>query len=71
MKNYLKVVVLAFIFIFAGTQSVFAKGTKTYYSGSKHTSSHGGHYSSGKGSSHKGGTYKNTRTSNHYGSHKK
>lgn len=41
------------------------------YSGSKHTSSHGGRYSSGKGSSHKGGTYKNVRTSNRYGRHKK
>jgi hypothetical protein len=41
------------------------------YSGSKHTSSHGGHYSGGKGSSHKGGSYKNSKTNNHYGRHKK
>jgi|GEM_PF-1256554 hypothetical protein len=41
------------------------------YSGSKHTTSHGGHYSNGKGSSHKGGAYKNAKTNNHYGKHKK
>jgi hypothetical protein len=41
------------------------------YSGSHHTSSHGGHYSGSHGSSHKGGHYKNTRTNNHYGRHKK
>jgi hypothetical protein len=41
------------------------------YSGSRHTTSHGGHYSGGHGSSHKGGHYKNVRTSNHYGRHKR
>lgn len=40
------------------------------YSGSKHSSSHGGTYKSGKGSSHKGGSYKNLKTSNRYGKHK-
>lgn len=41
------------------------------YSGSRHTSSHGGHYSGGHGSSHRGGHYKHTSTSNHYGRHKR
>jgi len=40
------------------------------YSGSHHTTSHGGHYAGGHGSSHKGGHYKNIRTHNHYGRHK-
>lgn len=40
------------------------------YSGSKHSSSHGGHYSSGRGSSHKGGHYKNVSTGNRYGRHR-
>ncbi|WP_083227819.1 hypothetical protein [Mucilaginibacter sp. PPCGB 2223] len=44
---------------------------RTRYSGSRHTSSHGGHYSGSRGSSHKGGHYRNSRTSNHYGRHKR
>jgi hypothetical protein len=40
------------------------------YSGSPHTSSHGGSYSLGQGSSHKGGHYRNAATGNHYGKHK-
>lgn len=40
------------------------------YSGSKHSSSHGGTYKSGRGSSHKGGSYKNSSTGNRYGKHK-
>ena len=40
------------------------------YSGSRHSSSHGGRYSGGHGSSHKGGTYKHYGTSNRYGKHR-
>ena len=40
------------------------------YSGSHHTTSHGGHYAGGRGSSHKGGQYRNVRTRHHYGRHK-
>jgi hypothetical protein len=40
------------------------------YSGSRHSSSHGGRYSGGRGSSHKGGSYKHSSTSNRYGRHK-
>ena len=46
-------------------------GGRVRYSGSKHTTSHGGHYSNGRGSSHKGGHYKNVKTYNFYGRHKK
>jgi len=49
--------------------SAFAQRTR--YSGSRHTSSHGGHYSGSRGSAHKGGHYRNSRTNNHYGRHKK
>lgn len=45
-------------------------GSRTYYGGGKHSSSHGGHYQGGKGSSHKGGTYKNPKTGDRYGKHK-
>ncbi|MGE0278495.1 MAG: hypothetical protein AB7M05_19525 [Alphaproteobacteria bacterium] len=47
-----------------------SSGSRTYYGGGKHTTSHGGHYTGGKGSSHKGGTYKNAASGNHYGKHK-
>jgi hypothetical protein len=46
-------------------------GYRVHYSGSHHTSSHGGHYVGGSGgSSHRGGHYSNPRTGNHYGCHK-
>src|SRR5262249_41122666 len=40
------------------------------YSGSHHTTSHGGHYAGGRGSSHKGGHNRIVRTGNKYGRHK-
>lgn len=43
---------------------------RVHYSGSTHTSSHGGNYAGGSGSSHRGGHYHNVRTHNHYGCHK-
>ena len=58
--------ILSVVFMFIGVESFGQKK----YSGSKHTTSHGGSYSSGRGSSHKGGHYKNNRTSNRYGRHK-
>jgi hypothetical protein len=58
-------VVMAFLFVLNPLSA------QRKYSGSSHSSSHGGHYKSGRGSSHKGGTYKNKRTNNHYGKHKK
>jgi len=45
-------------------------GSRVRYSGSHHTTSHGGHYAGGRGSSHKGGQYRNIRTRNRYGRHK-
>jgi hypothetical protein len=45
-------------------------GQRVRYSGSHHTTSHGGRYAGGSGSSHRGGHYRNTRTTNHYGRHK-
>lgn len=45
-------------------------GSRPYYGGGHHTTSHGGHYQSGSGSSHKGGKYKNTKTDDQYGKHK-
>lgn len=44
-------------------------GSRPSYSGSKHTSSHGGHYSGGSGSSHKGGSYRNSGSGDRYGKH--
>ncbi len=45
-------------------------GSRPSYSGSKHTTSHGGSYSGGSGSSHRGGTYSNPRSGDQYGKHK-
>jgi len=45
-------------------------GGRVHYSGSTHTSSHGGHYAGGSGSSHRGGHYRNTRTGDRYGCHR-
>ena len=69
MNKHFKIAALIFVFLFAGAQAAFAKGSRVYYTGSHHTISHNGHYSGGKGSSHKGGSYKNFRTGNKYGSH--
>lgn len=59
---------------FTGLPDADAKGRSTgsrpNYSGSKHSTSHGGHYDHGQGSSHKGGSYRNNNTDNHYGKHK-
>jgi len=60
------VILLLFVLFFAIT----VQGQRRY-SGSRHTSSHGGHYSGGHGKSHKGGGYKNSNTGNHYGRHKR
>ena len=65
-KNYFIGIILTLFFMLS-TSNIFSQKR---YSGSKHTSSHGGHYSNGRGSSHKGGHYKNSSTGNHYGKHK-
>ncbi len=44
-------------------------GGRPTYSGSTHTSSHGGSYAGGSGSSHKGGTYRNSSSNDQYGVH--
>ncbi len=44
-------------------------GSRPTYSGSKHTSSHGGHYARGSRSSHKGGSYRNSQSGDRYGKH--
>ena len=62
-KTFLLVTCLVF------TQLLFAQ--RKHYSGSTHTTSHGGTFKGGSGSSHKGGTYKLKATNNHYGKHKK
>ncbi len=66
-------VMLCFVTVF--TNEVFAKSSRSSsrpsYSGSKHSSSHGGKYSGAKGSSHKGGSYKNSGSGDRYGQHKK
>jgi len=66
VKNCLIGIILTFFFMLC-ISNIFSQ---IRYSGSKHTSSHGGHYSNGRGSSHKRGHYKNSRTGNHYGKHK-
>lgn len=63
-------IIIVFLFAILLMTNSNSFGQKRY-SGSKHTTSHGGHYSGGRGSSHKGGTYKNSKTNNHYGKHKK
>ena len=57
---------ISLLFVFSSTNLSAQKR----YSGSRHSSSHGGRYSGGRGSSHKGGSYKHSSTSNHYGRHK-
>ncbi len=62
-----KIIFMSFLFAIT---TICSFGQRKHYSGSHHTSSHGGYYRGGHGSSHKGGHYKNTRTNNHYGKHK-
>jgi hypothetical protein len=45
-------------------------GSRPYYGGGHHTTSHGGSYRGGYGSSHRGGTYSNPKSGNRYGRHK-
>lgn len=59
--------IAAVVVLMASSQNVNAQKR---YSGSKHSSSHGGTYKGGSGSSHKGGSYKNSSTGNRYGKHK-
>ena len=65
-------IVIGLTFLFAMILSANKLSAQRRYSGSSHTSSHGGHYSGGSGgSSHKGGSYRHASTSNHYGRHKR
>jgi hypothetical protein len=66
MKKLILTLLLGLIISFS-----FAQTKHPSYSGTKHTTSHGGHYTGGKGSSHKGGHYVNRKTSNTYGTHKR
>jgi hypothetical protein len=45
-------------------------GSRPYYGGGHHTTSHGGHYPGETNSHHKGGHYQNPRSNNRYGRHK-
>ena len=69
MRN--KSVLLGFLFFVAFILTPNCVSAQKKYSGSRHSSSHGGRYSSGRGSSHKGGKYKLSSTKNHYGRHKR
>jgi hypothetical protein len=63
-----KLLLFLFLIVFLTAPDSFAQ--RKTYSGSRHTTSHGGSYSGGRGSSHKGGHYKNSSTGNRYGRHK-
>jgi hypothetical protein len=46
-------------------------GGRTHYSGSHHTTSHGGHFAGGSsGSSHRGGHYRSPTGGHRYGCHR-
>ncbi len=73
MRKLLAVVICVGL---ASSPLAFAKGggkgsggSRPSYSGSSHTSSHGGRYAGGSGSSHKGGEYKNASSGDRYGTH--
>ena len=75
--NYMKrtlAIALGLTLAVALTTPSFAKGGgvgRTSYSGSSHSSSHGGTYKgSSGGSSHKGGTYSAPNGGSQYGTHK-
>jgi hypothetical protein len=56
-------------FASSGRSGSRSSGSRPYYGGGSHTSSHGGSYGRG-GSSHKGGHYTSTTGSHRYGRHK-
>jgi hypothetical protein len=62
--------ILLLILIIAFTAFI-SNAQRKKYSGSHHTTSHGGTYKSGSDASHKSGKYKLSSTNNHYGQHKK
>lgn len=65
MKQILSLFFALFLF-----SAVFAqKGSRPYYGGGRHTSSHGGSYPGSVNAHHKGGHYKNYSSGNRYGIH--
>jgi hypothetical protein len=63
---------ISFLAIFCLSISLSMGQERPAYSGSHHTSSHGGHYSGGSsGSSHKGAHYTAPNGYKGYGKHKK
>lgn len=46
-----------------------SSGSRPYYGGGHHTTSHGGHYPGSVNAHHRGGHYTNPRTGNRYGKH--
>ncbi|MEF2251280.1 hypothetical protein V4D00_12720 [Ralstonia solanacearum] len=69
MQAIAAIIARAFIAFALQAEASGKGGSRPSYSGSKHTSSHGGHYAGGSGSSHKGGSYRNSRSGDRYGKH--
>lgn len=69
MRAIAAIIACAFIAFALPAEARGKGGGRPSYSGSKHTSSHGGSYAGGSGSSHKGGSYRNSRSGDRYGKH--
>ena len=69
MKIAPALIVCAFIAFALPAEARGKGGSRPSYSGSKHTSRHGGSYAGGSGSSHKAGSYRNSRSGDRYGTH--
>lgn len=74
MKKTIVSLVIIFLIATGFAQTSHSKShssSRPSYSGSKHTTSHGGHYSGGSlGSSHKGGHYTAPNGYKGYGTHR-
>jgi hypothetical protein len=69
MRAITALIACAFIAFALPAEARGKGGSRPSYSGSKHTSSHGGSYTGGSGSSHKGGSYRNSSSGDRYGKH--
>ncbi len=74
MKRLSRILILRFISAqlaaaYAGTKSRYS-GSRPFYGGGHHTTSHNGHYYGATNSHHRNGHYGNWSTRNHYGVHK-
>ena len=65
----MKKFIIGFSILFLNISAFAQKGSRPYYGGGHHSTSHGGDYPGSTNSHHKGGHYQNYSSNNRYGIH--